>query len=444
MSHNSDSQSTSNLVANSDSIIVGTTSTIFPPSKTSTSTMDGNTTKSRLPISNLMSPPEPKPHESFTQGDMAAPATTTPLTEGKGKGKTKPMLSPPESPAIATNNYVDTDAAASRDPILYPTSRDYLNSAASSLFTQAKQDRPVVSVSEDVSRSLKGQVEEPVADRMRKSDPRLFTVALSTKKFDEAAGHVRMTSKLGECYNADRKRWRRQQRDQLKADMEARKRRREREEEKRRTSVAARMRRDAVAATRRTEPSPATKMNDEIRVSDKALRPHRPNRVTKPTVSRPKSSQSSNGTLRKPTPAKSTPEVSPPSDVKHSPVDGKHSDYDSLEDYCPPLSSIPNKPNWWKIDWKGIPSVLTDDPNRHLLHPDEVRLAETLKLDCALYLAAKRRFFIRRLECARIKKPFRKTDAQQACRIDVNKASRLWTVFDRIGWLDEHWVRRFM
>lgn len=285
---------------------------------------------------------------------------------------------------------------------------------------------------------------------MRKSDePRLFTVALSAKKDRASAGHVRMLSKLGDCYNADRKRWRRQQRDQLKADREARIRRREREEEERRAAITARLRRDATAATRRAEPSPTTKMNDEIRVSDKTPRPHRPNRVTKPTVARPKPGHSANGTLvkstlAKVTPAKSTPEVSPPGDVKHSPGDGKHSDYDALEDYCPPLSSIPNKPNWWKIDWKGIPSVLTDDPNRHLLHPDEVRLAETLKLDCALYLAAKRRFFIRRLECARIKKPFRKTDAQQACRIDVNKASRLWTVFDRIGWLDEHWVRRFM
>ncbi|KAL2111982.1 hypothetical protein VUR80DRAFT_8896 [Thermomyces stellatus] len=396
--------------------------------------MGGNTTKTKLPISNLMSPPEPKPHENFTHGDMAVPATTPLQAEGKGKEKTEPMLSPPDSPAIATSNYIDTGAVSSRDPILYPTSRDYLSLTPSSLFAQAKQERPVVSAGEDLHRSLTG----PVA----KNEPRLFAVASSAKKGHELVGHMRMMSKLGECYNADRKRWRRQQRNQLKADREARIRRREREEQERRAAVAAKLRRDAT--THRASLSPAAKPSDEIRVSDKALRPARPNRVTKPTVSRPRSSQSSNGSLTKSMPAKSTPEISPPADIKHSPGDGKHSDFESLEDYCPPLSSIPNKPNWWKIDWKGVPSVLTDDPNRHRLHPDEVRLAETLKLDCALYLAAKRRFFIRRLECARIKKPFRKTDAQQACRIDVNKASRLWTVYDRIGWLDEHWVKRFM
>jgi len=34
----------------------------------------------------------------------------------------------------------------------------------------------------------------------------------------------------------------------------------------------------------------------------------------------------------------------------------------------------------------------------------------------------------------RIGKEFRKTDAQQACKIDVNKASKLWTAFDKVGW----------
>jgi len=96
-----------------------------------------------------------------------------------------------------------------------------------------------------------------------------------------------------------------------------------------------------------------------------------------------------------------------------------------------------------KIDWKGAPISLADDPHVHLLHPDEVSLAANLRLDCATYLTSKRRIFIRRLECYRIGKEFRKTDAQQACKIDVNKASKLWQAFEKVGWLNEKWVMSY-
>ena len=49
--------------------------------------------------------------------------------------------------------------------------------------------------------------------------------------------------------------------------------------------------------------------------------------------------------------------------------------------------------------------------------------------------------FMRRLECIGIGKEFRKTDAQQACKIDVNKASKLWQAFDKVGWLDQKWMK---
>ncbi|KAF7539606.1 hypothetical protein G7Z17_g12393 [Cylindrodendrum hubeiense] len=79
-----------------------------------------------------------------------------------------------------------------------------------------------------------------------------------------------------------------------------------------------------------------------------------------------------------------------------------------------------------------------------LLHPDELTLAGNLRLDCATYLTSKRRIFERRLQCLRNGKEFRKTDAQQACKIDVNKASKLWTAFDKVGWLDAEWVRQYL
>ncbi|CRK32824.1 hypothetical protein BN1708_005926, partial [Verticillium longisporum] len=118
-------------------------------------------------------------------------------------------------------------------------------------------------------------------------------------------------------------------------------------------------------------------------------------------------------------------------------------DFASLPDLCPPLSSLPDKTNSLKVDWKGTAVDLSNDPNAHHLHPDEVTLAAALRLDCATYLTSKRRIFIRRLECARIQKEFRKTDAQQACKIDVNKASKLWTAFDKVGWLDIKWMAPF-
>ncbi|PWI65120.1 hypothetical protein PCL_07419 [Purpureocillium lilacinum] len=119
-------------------------------------------------------------------------------------------------------------------------------------------------------------------------------------------------------------------------------------------------------------------------------------------------------------------------------------DFTAQPDYCPPLNTLPHRINWLKIGWDGRPVDLRDDPHRHRLHPDEVMLASTLRLDCATYLTSKRRIFERRLQCLHRGKIFRKTDAQQACRIDVNKASKLWTAFELVGWLDESYMRRFL
>src|SRR4030095_11349090 len=87
-----------------------------------------------------------------------------------------------------------------------------------------------------------------------------------------------------------------------------------------------------------------------------------------------------------------------------------------------------------KADWKGQMLDLSNDPDRHVLDPAEVGLAATLRLSCATYLCSKRRIFEARLNALRIGKEFRKTDAQQACKIDVNKASKLWTAYEKVGW----------
>ncbi|KAF2145915.1 uncharacterized protein K452DRAFT_324024 [Aplosporella prunicola CBS 121167] len=110
-------------------------------------------------------------------------------------------------------------------------------------------------------------------------------------------------------------------------------------------------------------------------------------------------------------------------------------DFDLLPDYSPPLSSLPEDGRkGLKADWKGTPVDLSSDPHRHLLHPSEVNVASILRLNCATYLSNKRRIFAARVKALIKGEDFNKTKAQQACKIDVNKASKLWAAYDRVGW----------
>ena len=95
----------------------------------------------------------------------------------------------------------------------------------------------------------------------------------------------------------------------------------------------------------------------------------------------------------------------------------------------------------FNVEWKAAPRDLSLDPYLDWLHPDEARLASILRLDCMTYLYTKSRIFERRQFCLRRGKVFRKTDAQQACSIDVNKASKLWAVYEEVGWLDARWFQ---
>lgn len=114
-------------------------------------------------------------------------------------------------------------------------------------------------------------------------------------------------------------------------------------------------------------------------------------------------------------------------------------DYQALPDFAPALSTLPpGNSKALKADWSSSNILdLSDDPDRHLLHDAEINLAATLRLSCATYLCSKRRIFEACVTLYRNGKPdFRKTNAQQACKIDVNKASKLWTAYDRVGWFD--------
>ncbi|GMM59096.1 hypothetical protein DAKH74_057130 [Maudiozyma humilis] len=119
--------------------------------------------------------------------------------------------------------------------------------------------------------------------------------------------------------------------------------------------------------------------------------------------------------------------------------------WEKLPDYAPPTSTLPaNNVKCLKVEWKGSPMNLSNDPLRNRLHPAELVLAQVLRLPCDLYLDSKRRLFLEKV--CRMKKglTFRRTDAQKACRIDVNKASRLYAAYEKVGWLADENFKSFV
>lgn len=119
--------------------------------------------------------------------------------------------------------------------------------------------------------------------------------------------------------------------------------------------------------------------------------------------------------------------------------------WEKLPDYSPTVSSLPkDNIKALKVEWKGSSLDLSNDPLRNKLHPAELLLAQILRLPCDLYLDSKRRLFLEKVY--RLKKglPFRRTDAQKACRIDVNKASRLFAAYEKVGWLNDSNFQKFL
>ncbi|PNS14548.1 SWIRM domain-containing protein laf1 [Sphaceloma murrayae] len=126
-----------------------------------------------------------------------------------------------------------------------------------------------------------------------------------------------------------------------------------------------------------------------------------------------------------------------------TPTPREDMDFRKIPDYSPPISSILPGKNL-KIDWKGHPLDLSDDSDRHLLDDAEVALASVLRLTAAQYLFAKRRIFEKFVDLARVGKDLNKTSAQAVCKIDVNKASKLWTAFEKVGWFERGLFARYL
>ncbi|KAK6527866.1 hypothetical protein TWF281_009134 [Arthrobotrys megalospora] len=119
--------------------------------------------------------------------------------------------------------------------------------------------------------------------------------------------------------------------------------------------------------------------------------------------------------------------------------------FSTIEDVTPSVELLPDNPRCLHVDWSGAPLDISNDPDRQLLHKAEQHLASTLKLSCGQYLTQKRLIFLERVTRLRAGNPvFSRTHAQQVCHIDVNKASRLFAAFEKVGWLSPQALKQHL
>ncbi|KAH6724727.1 putative SWIRM domain-containing protein [Leptodontidium sp. MPI-SDFR-AT-0119] len=332
----------------------------------------------------MLSPPEQTPQDSFPH------PTSGPSMEFTMKGvNSNPTgrgiapLSPPISPESKTVNPEDTPSSLVRDPILFPQQ-------------DSSPTQPPLFIDHERSRMVNEYVKAREPETLR---------GISPPRHSEYELVLEFKLQVAQAFNADRKLWAQREIAQLREDNMLKMGRR------RYTTIAP----AHAGGVRQVRPAPRpVKSGSNVRVAK--------------TPRAPKPAQGHRG---------STPDMA-------KRVAREDKDFNALPDYCPPLSTLPNKPNSLKVDWRGAPIDLRADPHAHLLHPDEVHLAANLRLDCATYLTSKRRIFMKRIEAFNINKEFRKTDAQQACKIDVNKASKLWSAFDKVGWLDKKYILKYV
>ncbi|MCJ1367543.1 hypothetical protein MMC16_006677 [Acarospora aff. strigata] len=375
----------------------------------------------RLPsISTLMSPPEAKPYESFspTVGTSKSPPaaerstfnsdlTLPPISNCLSQPQTLPEVlpSPPISPWPNHDHRREDESGkvakmakadvTVQDPPLYPSSEADIEIAA---------DEPLFPP-EHVSSNEDALITKHMASHMFQ-----FRESVNQPTREEYLLALACVPIVSRGYNRNPGAWLKRERDILDE----------------RFSQAKRVRKVSATAPSRVLATlaPAPSRSNKKKVpSPQAIRAPRMKRSTPKTTPRGKALDSfdiGSGTSPK---------------VRVIGANRDDSDYRSLPDYCPPTSTLPkNNPRALKAEWAGKLLDLSHDPDIHMLHEAEVHLASTLRLSGATYLCSKRRIFDARLNALRIGKEFRKTDAQQACKIDVNKASKLWTAYERVGW----------
>jgi hypothetical protein len=360
----------------------------------------------RIDVDSLMSPPEPAPYDNFVHALSSSAAVASAPAAQKPPMPMSPPVSPFTKPTLPVDLPSTPSSTAIQDPILYPTP-DGANSSGTPpppLFAPAELSEHRRIVDEHVATRSAHLFRDSSPPQRQDYELALYFQCQVMRRFSENPNG-----------------WLRKERGWVREDNK-------RLAQRRKHGHGGRF--------------PVILPAKSAQV--KAPRPHK---VVKPSVVAT-SSTASRSIRTNPAPQRQVLQQSARSRVSATPEprrivapNREDKDFVSLPNFCPPRETLPPRANSLKVDWKGAPIDLSGDPNAHLLHPDELSLAANLRLDCATYLTSKRRIFIRRLECARTGKEFRKTDAQQACKIDVNKASKLWTAFEKVGWLNIDWMR---
>jgi hypothetical protein len=201
-----------------------------------------------------------------------------------------------------------------------------------------------------------------------------------------------------------------------------------------------------VAYVKRIAPRPAL-VPLQVKPSNKVAKAPQTPRVRKTTTTTPSTRKTA--TPRVKTSSQETPtprsRVGTPHTRNREPKKPIDENWTVLPDFSPSSTQLDAHPRaFGEVNWDGNPLDISQDPNMAELHEAERRLASSLRLSCARYLTCKRRIFIARLEALKINKAFKKTDAQQACQIDVNKASKLWVAYDKMGWFQPHHFTQYL
>lgn len=120
--------------------------------------------------------------------------------------------------------------------------------------------------------------------------------------------------------------------------------------------------------------------------------------------------------------------------------------YNSIPDYSPPISTLSSgNPHILQLEWcKDTFLDLSKDPDRHMLHEAEIKIASSLSISCAKYLCTKRRIFQARFNGLQSGKVFKLKDAHKVCRIDRTKVSQICCAFKKVGWFDEKYFLGYL
>jgi hypothetical protein len=364
----------------------------------------------------LLSPPEAKRSQDTFSAPVSPSMSRTPsqlmaMGPSSSQGSDDMMvsntkkverlpLSPPISPAVLQAHIIQPDEGA-RDPPLFPLPREDEAEVAAKTPLFPPQDDSQAAIDQHIA--THGQI-------CKEDEYRLVLATLS---------NVRFNTTVSENYNRNPQRW---LENELKfADFY-------RTLKLNSAKAAAEAEVRQAAKLRRLAPAPEGGIRKKV-ITPRVQRQPKP----RPSPQSPGLDDFTFATQARVVKAPRQPTVT----VKNE----QESNYAAVPDYCPPTDTLGSHAKALKTDWKGHGIPMTNDPDLHMLHEAEVQLASTLRLSAAVYLTNKRRIFQSFVERLRLGEPFRKTHAQQACKIDVNKASKLWSAFDKAGWFDEkHFV----